>query len=101
MACALVATADATTSQDPAVWEIVATGFRSTSRLAGSDVTMMIDILLTNRDKVLDALAAYQTHLHELVRLVEGADEDEMRAVLSAIRETRREMFPVSQQAIE
>jgi prephenate dehydrogenase len=101
LACALVATADATTSQDPAVWEIVATGFRSTSRLAGSDVTMMIDILLTNRDKVLGALAAYQTHLHELVRLVEAADGDEMRAVLSAIRETRREMFPVSQQVIE
>jgi prephenate dehydrogenase len=101
LACALVAPADATTSQDPAVWEIVATGFRSTSRLAGSDVTMMIDILLTNRPKVLDALAAYQTHLHELVRLVEAADEDEMRAVLSAIRETRREMFPVSQQVIE
>lgn len=101
LACALVATADATTSQDPAVWEIVATGFRSTSRLAGSDVTMMIDILLTNRDKVLEALAAYQMQLSELTRLVASTNEDEMRAVLSVIRETRREMFPVSQQAIE
>ena len=57
LACALVATADATTSSDPAAWDIVAGGFRDTSRVAGSDVTMMLDILLTNRAHVLDALA--------------------------------------------
>jgi prephenate dehydrogenase len=101
LACALVATADATVSTDPAVWEVVATGFRSTSRLAGSDVTMMIDILLTNREEVLKALDTYQEHLRELIRLVETSDEEKMRAVLGVIRETRREMFPVSQQVIE
>jgi prephenate dehydrogenase len=101
LACALVATADATTSQDPAAWEVVATGFRSTSRLAGSDVTMMTDILLTNREEVLRALGAYQEHLGELIHLLETADEERMREVLSAIREIRREMYPASQQVIE
>jgi prephenate dehydrogenase len=101
LACALVATADATTSQDPAAWEVVATGFRSTSRLAGSDVTMMTDILLTNREEVLKALDTYQDHLREMIRLVEDGDEEKMREVLSAIRETRREMYPASQQVIE
>jgi prephenate dehydrogenase len=101
LACALVATADATTSQDPAAWEVVATGFRSTSRLAGSDATMMIDILLTNRDQVLEALDAYQAHLREFVHLVEASDEEKMREVLSAIRETRREMYPATHQVIE
>jgi prephenate dehydrogenase len=101
LACALVATADATTSQDPAAWEVVATGFRSTSRLAGSDVTMMTDILLTNRDEVLKALDTYQDHLREMIRLVEDGDEERMREVLGAIRETRREMYPASQQVIE
>ena len=101
LACALVATADATTSQDPAAWEVVATGYRSTSRLAGSDVTMMIDILLTNRDEVLKALDTYRHRLGELIHLVETADEDRMRAVLSTIRETRREMYPTTQQVIE
>jgi prephenate dehydrogenase len=101
IACALVATADATTSQDPAAWEVVATGFRSTSRLAGSDVTMMTDILLTNREEVLKALGAYQEHLGELIHLVETADEEKMREVLSVIRKTRREMYPASQQVIE
>jgi prephenate dehydrogenase len=101
LACALVATADATTSQDPAAWEVVATGFRSTSRLAGSDVTMMTDILLTNRDEVLKALDTYQDHLREVIRLVEDGDEERMREVLGAIRKTRREMYPASQQVIE
>jgi prephenate dehydrogenase len=101
LACALVATADATTSRDPAAWEVVATGYRSTSRLAGSDVTMMIDILLTNRDEVLKALDTYQQRLSELVHLVETGDEDRMRAMLSTIRETRREMYPTTQQVIE
>jgi prephenate dehydrogenase len=101
LACALVATADATTSKDPAAWEVVATGFRSTSRLAGSDVTMMVDILLTNREEVLKALDTCQGQLGRLARLVETADEEEMRAVLNVICEMRREMFPVSQQMIE
>lgn len=101
LACALVATADATTSQDPAAWEVVATGFRSTSRLAGSDVTMMVDILLTNREEVLKALDTYQIHLREMIRLVESGDEEKMREVLGVIRKTRREMYPASQQVIE
>jgi len=94
LACAMVNTADAKTSPDPAAWEIVAGGFRDTSRVAGSDVTMMMDILLTNREDVLKALDTYQTQLRNLTRLVEAGDEEEMRAMLSTIRAKRKEMFP-------
>jgi len=94
LACALVGTADVTTSADSAAWEIVASGFRDTSRLAGSDVSMMIDILMTNREEILKALANYQGQLHGLARLVETGDEDKMRAVLGMFRDKRREMFP-------
>lgn len=94
LACALIATADATTSTDPAAWEIVAGGFRDTTRVAGSDVTMMTDILLTNRDEILKALHVYRAKLRDLTRLVEAGDEEEMRAVLGSVREKRREMFP-------
>jgi prephenate dehydrogenase len=94
LACALVSTADATTSADPAAWEIVAGGFRDTSRVAGSDVTMMIDILLTNREEVLKALKVYQTQLRDLSRLVEAGDEGDLRTVLSTLCEKRKEMFP-------
>ena len=94
LACALVRTADATTSADPAAWEIVATGFRDTSRVAASDVTMMTDILLTNRDAIIGALAAYRDQLDFLMELVRAGDERRLRAVLSEIRATRKEMFP-------
>ena len=94
LACALVGTADATTSADSAAWEIVASGFRDTSRLAGSNVSMMIDILLTNREEILKAIANYQDQLHGLARLVETSDQDKMRAVLGTFRDKRREMFP-------
>jgi prephenate dehydrogenase len=94
LACALVATADVTTSPDPAAWEIVAGGYRDTSRVAGSDVTMMLDILLTNQDEVLKAVETCQAQLAGLARLLEAGDEGDLRAALSAIREKRREMYP-------
>jgi prephenate dehydrogenase len=89
-----VATADATTSADPAAWQIVAGGFRDTSRVAGSDVTMMLDILLTNRDEVLKAVQACQSQLNGLARLLEAGDEGDLRAALTSIRHKRKEMFP-------
>ena len=94
LACALVSTADATTSADPLVWEIVAGGYRDTSRVAGSDVTMMLDILLTNREKVVAAAEVCLAQLEGLRELVASGDEDLLRTRLAAIRETRRDMFP-------
>lgn len=94
LACALVATADVTTSKDPAVWKIVAGGFRDTSRVAGSDVQMMLDILMTNQAHVLDAVKVFEQQLQALARMVEAGDENGLRAALTAIRNTRKEMFP-------
>ena len=94
LACSLVATADATTSKDPAMWKIVAGGYRDTSRVAGSDVKMMLDILMTNKGHVLDAIHAFEDQLRKLTRLIEAENEEALWDVLSFIRETRREMFP-------
>jgi prephenate dehydrogenase len=94
LACALVSTADATTSADPLVWKIVAGGYRDTSRVAGSDVTMMTDILLTNQDKVIKAMDVCISQMRDLSRLIEIGDEAGLRARLGTIREKRREMFP-------
>jgi prephenate dehydrogenase len=94
LACALVSTADATTSSDPLVWQILAGGYRDTSRVAGSDVTMMLDILMTNRDEVVKAARIYQAYFAELTSLVEAGDETALRARLSDIRDTRKEMYP-------
>lgn len=94
LACALVSSADETTSQDPLVWDIVAGGYRDTSRVAASDVTMMLDILLTNRDEVLRAVQTYNSHLKTLTALLENGKEAGLRAQLTKIRQTRLEMFP-------
>jgi len=93
LACALVGTAEITASTDPVVWEIAASGFRDTSRLAASDVTMMLDILLTNREAVLGALGTCGAQLRDLARLVESGDEEGLWAVLTAARETWRGLF--------
>jgi len=94
LACALVATADATTSPDPAAWQIVAGGFRDTSRVAGSEVEMMLDILLTNRAEVLQAVHTYQAQLQILAHLLEDGDEQDLGRALARLREKRKEMFP-------
>jgi prephenate dehydrogenase len=94
LACALVGTADATTSADPAAWKIVAGGFRDTSRVSGSEVSMMVDILLTNQNEVLGAVDAFRSQLGSLARLIETGDEDNLRDALTSIRQTRLEMFP-------
>jgi prephenate dehydrogenase len=92
LACALVGAAETTASTDPAVWEIAASGFRDTSRLAASDVTMMLDILLTNREAVVEALGTCDAQLRHLTRLVASGDEGGLRAALTAVRERRMRM---------
>lgn len=93
LACALVATVDATTSTDPAAWEIVAGGYRDTSRVAGSDVTMMLDILVTNRAQVLQAVEVCQNKLADLAALLSNGQEKDLAQALHAIRDRRREMY--------
>ena len=94
LACTLVSTADAITSPDPAAWEIVAGGFRDTSRVAGSEVTMMLDILMTNQAQVSKAVRTFQAQLDALAGLIEAGDEEALRATLTRIRNIRLEMFP-------
>lgn len=94
LSCGLVATADAVTSGDPAAWEIVAGGFRDTSRIAGSDIHMMIDILLTNRQEICSAVAAFQGKLGQLAQWIAEEDESSLREALIKIRAERKRMFP-------
>jgi prephenate dehydrogenase len=94
LACALVATAGTAASSDPAVGRLLASGFRDTSRLAGSDVAMMLDILLTNRLEILKAVDSFQAQLDAMRRVLETADGEAVRAALSAIRAGRLRMLP-------
>jgi prephenate dehydrogenase len=70
-------------------WALAASGFRDTSRLAASDVTMLLDVLKSNRGEVLHALESAQFSLQETIELIERADWPELRAKLSAVRDQR------------
>ncbi|MDF1512851.1 MAG: prephenate dehydrogenase [Anaerolineae bacterium] len=96
IACALISTADKTTSPDPLAWKIVAGGYRDTSRVAGSDVTMMADILSTNREHVLQAVNVYIAQLQHLADLIAQGDlgEQALRETLQYIQATRKEHYP-------
>jgi len=72
---------------------VATSGFRDTSRLSASDVTMMLDILLTNQDAVLEAVQACEDQLHTLTELIEAGDEDMLRTILTARRNRRSSLF--------
>jgi prephenate dehydrogenase len=74
---------------DETAWALAASGFRDTSRLAASDVTMLLDILRSNRAEVLHALHSAQSALQETIELIEREEWETLRAKLEATRAKR------------
>jgi prephenate dehydrogenase len=70
-------------------WSLAASGFRDTTRLAASDVTMLLDILKSNRAEVLTALDSAHSSLQETIELIEREDWETLRAKLDAARAKR------------
>ncbi len=93
LACGLVRTADQVASAQPVLWQLASSGFRDTSRLAASNVDMMLDILATNRDAVLTLLRDFQIELHRLEHLLEAADENTLRSELDSAAQRRRGLY--------
>ena len=83
----------AVAKNDPQLWDVAASGFRDTSRLAASDLTMMLDILLTNRASILDALKSYRAEMDALTTLVESGDEEALRTALTVSQQKRAQLF--------
>ncbi len=70
------------------LWAISASGFRDMTRLSGTDPRMMLDILLTNRAAVLDALRSCETQMDHLRQALEQEDEAELAEWLAAAQVT-------------
>lgn len=66
------------TQHNPQAWQVSASGFRDTTRLAGSDPHMMLDILLMNKTAVLAHIDQYQNHLETLKHLLQNSQEHEL-----------------------
>jgi prephenate dehydrogenase len=62
LAATLVAVAEETALEKPDVWSLASSGFRDTSRVAGGDLTMMMDILAANRDSRLRMVSGDHDH---------------------------------------
>ncbi|RME09491.1 MAG: prephenate dehydrogenase [Ardenticatenia bacterium] len=88
MSVALVAAALETEDAAPA--QLASSGFRDTSRLAASNSTMMLDILLTNREAVLNAIENAMHALRTLSALLAVEDEAALHARLEALAALRR-----------
>lgn len=93
LAVVLMLTATEIGIEDELIWKLAASGFRDTSRLAASNVPMMLDILLTNQVAVGEALRRASVHLERLADLLSVEEEDGLRTLLTAAYDGRTPMF--------
>ncbi len=73
---------------------MIGTGFISTTRLAVSPVDMMLDVVLTNRANVIQALRCMRGRLDQVERCLEEGDEDALRILLQDGADQRVRLVP-------
>ncbi len=90
---ALVRTVAQVARQEPGVWELAAGGFRDTSRVAASEASMFLDILMTNRTNIGQHLEMFMQEIAYLRQLLDEANEEELEKQLTANRQTRMNWY--------
>ncbi len=74
---------------DSLAWALAASGFRDTTRVAASEVQMMLDILMTNRDAMLSWLDLYTQQINNLRQALASGHEDGLRERLAQAQALR------------
>jgi prephenate dehydrogenase len=74
------------------VVSFVGPGFKSTSRLAGTSSTMMLGVLQSNRENVLNGLHEMQTQLAEIESALASGDFSKLESILNEAQ-TKYQMF--------
>lgn len=64
-------------------------GGRDTTRIAASDPSLWVDILMHNRTAILHSLAHFDTQLHAIQRSIAAGDTDALRTLLAVARSWR------------
>ncbi|MBN2471079.1 MAG: prephenate dehydrogenase/arogenate dehydrogenase family protein [Anaerolineae bacterium] len=90
LSSALVRTIAGEAQADPTIWELAASGFRDTSRLAGSDIRMMTDIISTNTTAVARLLALFRVQLATLEVALIAHDDRQLAEMLTTAHDARR-----------
>jgi prephenate dehydrogenase len=88
-----VLAAQTVAGEDERVWQVAASGFKDTSRLAGSNVEMMMDILLTNQDAVGLMVEQLRRQLDVLTAAIDEGNEADLRLLLERARTQRRLLY--------
>jgi prephenate dehydrogenase len=74
---------------------LVGPGFQSMTRLAGSNLDMMRDILVTNRENILSSLKSYQILLSRMENLLAEGDMDTLAIMLKEGADHKEEIFAI------
>ncbi len=77
---------------DDQTWNLAASGFRDTTRLAASDAEMMLDILLTNGENIAKLMRHFSRHFARLADLICEEDEGALRERLERAARRRRSL---------
>ena len=80
---------DAVHRYEPAALDIVAGGFKDTTRIAASDPAVWREILLANRDEVAVSLGAFREALADVERLIAVADPAALESYLARVKTLR------------
>lgn len=75
----------------PDLWKVAASGFRDTSRLASTDTEMMLEVLQTNRQAILEELSKYQEILRIVIEQLEKEDYESLGELLESARAFHRQ----------
>ncbi|MCL2647506.1 MAG: prephenate dehydrogenase [Phycisphaerales bacterium] len=79
--------------REPQMLQAVAGGFIDTTRVASSDIDMWVDIFLTNRDAVTQAIDTFSADMTTLRQAIADGDEPAIRHALAAAKKTRNDMI--------
>lgn len=93
LASTLMTLASELAQADDLLLPLAAGGFRDTSRLAASESTMMLDILITNRENVSRLLRGFGERLTDLADGLDRKDENALYAILQNAAAKRRELY--------
>jgi prephenate dehydrogenase len=80
-----------TTPKDAAAF--IGTGFKSTSRVAGTPSSMMLGVLLSNRENVLNALHGLQQRLSEVEFALSSEDFSQLESILNRSRSSYQSLI--------
>jgi 3-phosphoshikimate 1-carboxyvinyltransferase/prephenate dehydrogenase len=75
------------------IFRFAAGGFRDFTRIASSDPTMWHDIVLANRQAILNGLDTFADHLSEVRQLIADSDGPAIKQVFSRAKQARDEHF--------